>query len=207
VPRPGRPREPLIRRHEVVAAALRLVDDGGIESVTLRKLAAALNVHPMSLYYHFENRQAILDAVAQSIMRELRPPERIPDDFISWSVSNALRSRRALLEHPNAIPLFVARYPRATRREMYESEFAALARQGIAERYWLLFVESLEALVVGGVLYLRAADPGEAGEPGDAGEPQPAHLDAAAYDTAFEVAYRGYVVSLLEQYREASRLD
>jgi TetR/AcrR family transcriptional regulator, tetracycline repressor protein len=178
--------------------------------VTLRKLAAALNVHPMSLYYHFENRQAILDAVAQSILRELRPPERIPDDFIGWSVANAVRSRRALLEHPNAIPLFVARYPRATRQEMYASEFAALAKQGIAERYWLLFVESLEALVVGGVLYLRPADTGTS-EPSPAAQgaqaAQAAALDGAEYDAAFEVAYRGYVVSLLDHYRQMSQPD
>jgi TetR/AcrR family transcriptional regulator, tetracycline repressor protein len=201
VPKPGRPPEPLIRRHDIVAAALRLVDDGGIDSVTLRKLAAVLNVHPTSLYHHFENRQAILDAVARSIMLELRPPARVPDDFISWSVANAMRARRALLAHPDAIPLFVSRYPRAARREMYESEFAALATQGIAERYRLVFVESLEALVVGAVLYLRPAPPA------DEEDPRSAPLTAADYDLAFEVAYRGYVVSLLDQYRELSRPD
>jgi hypothetical protein len=84
---------------------------------------------------------------------------------------------------------------------MYESEFAALARQGVAERYWLVFVESLEALVVGAVLYLRPT------EPIGADDPRSAPLSTADYEAAFEVAYRCYVVSLLDQYRELSQQD
>ena len=193
----GRPPVPLIHKDAVVAAALDLIDANGLDALTLRRLGSSLGIHGMSLYHHFADKQAILDAVARSILKEIRPPKKIPSDFVEWSTANALRARRGLLAHPNAIPLFVARHPHATRKQMYESEFTVLAAHGVAERYWILLVESLEAFVVGSALYLRPVDASA-----DA-------LDALTptqreYDLAFELAYRAFAADLLTHYRDLS---
>ncbi len=50
-------------------AALKLLDEVGVEKVTMRALATALGVQAPSLYYYYQSRQALLDAIAETIAR------------------------------------------------------------------------------------------------------------------------------------------
>jgi AcrR family transcriptional regulator len=55
-------------RADVVATALRVLDAHGIVDLTMRRLAAELDVRPSALYHHFPSKQAILAAVADEIL-------------------------------------------------------------------------------------------------------------------------------------------
>lgn len=57
------PREPL-SRERIVAAALELIDDEGLDALTMRALGQRLGVEAMALYYYFPNKAALLEAVA-----------------------------------------------------------------------------------------------------------------------------------------------
>lgn len=50
-------------------AALNLLDEVGIEKITMRALAKSLGVQAPSLYYYYQSRQALLDAIAETIAR------------------------------------------------------------------------------------------------------------------------------------------
>ncbi|MCG2624908.1 TetR family transcriptional regulator [Arthrobacter sp. I2-34] len=50
----------------IYAAALRLIDADGVEALTMRKLATALDANPMSLYHHVSNKDAVLRGVART---------------------------------------------------------------------------------------------------------------------------------------------
>src|SRR5260370_18050511 len=63
-------RRPLTRER-VLHAGLRLIDQQGLEAFTMRKLAQELSVDPMSLYRHFENKDALLDGVAEALWGEV----------------------------------------------------------------------------------------------------------------------------------------
>ena len=71
------PRIPLTRER-VAAAALDLVDAEGLDSLSMRKLGAALGVEAMSLYNHVENKDDLLDALSdvlhQQILASYDPP-------------------------------------------------------------------------------------------------------------------------------------
>ncbi|WP_369229681.1 TetR/AcrR family transcriptional regulator [Streptomyces sp. R21] len=54
------------------AAALRLIDADGVEALTMRKLATALDANPMSLYHHVPNKEAVLHGVARMVGAEFR---------------------------------------------------------------------------------------------------------------------------------------
>lgn len=56
-----------IRRETVVAAALELLDEVGIDGLTMRRLAEALRIQAPSLYWHFANKQALLDGMADAL--------------------------------------------------------------------------------------------------------------------------------------------
>jgi AcrR family transcriptional regulator len=59
------------RRHtrdDVARAALRILDDDGLADLTMRRLAAALDVQPSALYWHFPNKQTLLAELADRIV-------------------------------------------------------------------------------------------------------------------------------------------
>lgn len=61
-------KHPSLQPEVVVQAALELLDAEGLENVTLRRLAARLGVQAPALYWHFRNKQDILDEMAHAIL-------------------------------------------------------------------------------------------------------------------------------------------
>ncbi|MET1163246.1 MAG: TetR/AcrR family transcriptional regulator C-terminal domain-containing protein [Pseudoxanthomonas sp.] len=57
-----------IKREQIIEAAFRLLDEGGIEGVSLRKLACSLGIRAPSLYWHFTSKQALIDAMADALI-------------------------------------------------------------------------------------------------------------------------------------------
>ena len=70
-------RQPLTRSR-VLAAALALADAGGLESLSMRKLARSLDVEPMSVYYHVANKADILDGLVDRVFSEIELPAQVP---------------------------------------------------------------------------------------------------------------------------------
>lgn len=60
-------RKPIARDH-IVAAAFKLLDEAGMEGVTLRKVACMLGIRAPSLYWHFKSKQALVDAMADAMI-------------------------------------------------------------------------------------------------------------------------------------------
>jgi TetR/AcrR family tetracycline transcriptional repressor len=94
-----------LTRQAVIEAALALADAEGLEAVTIRRLARALGVTPMALYWHVRNKDELLDGVAASLV------ERVDvslDASASWQdqLRAVLTSLLAVLRaHPAAAPL------------------------------------------------------------------------------------------------------
>ncbi|WP_205471801.1 TetR/AcrR family transcriptional regulator [Nocardioides sp. SYSU D00038] len=102
---PATPKERLSRT-TVAAAALGMADAEGLDAVTVRRLSATLGVTPMALYWHFKDKDALLDGVVEAILAEVRLAE--PDDEAPWDeqlreVLDALVA--ALAAHPAAADL------------------------------------------------------------------------------------------------------
>ncbi|WP_328501471.1 TetR/AcrR family transcriptional regulator C-terminal domain-containing protein [Streptomyces sp. NBC_00457] len=60
----------------IYAMALRLIDTDGVEALTMRKLATALDANPMSLYHHVPNKDAVLSGVARTVGAQFRTATR-----------------------------------------------------------------------------------------------------------------------------------
>jgi TetR/AcrR family transcriptional regulator, tetracycline repressor protein len=91
-----------LQRETVARAALDLVDEVGLDSLTIRRLAAHLNIQNPSLYWHFKNKQELLNCMAELILAdffaELHEPE--PDqDWADWLTIYARQLRTILLAH------------------------------------------------------------------------------------------------------------
>ena len=103
----AQPRSPLTRER-VLRTAVALADQGGIESLSMRKLAQALDVVPMALYRHVANKDELLDALVDVVVEEIDPPLEGAD----WKMAlraRILSARRALLRHPWASKVMESR--------------------------------------------------------------------------------------------------
>lgn len=105
--RPGPPKTRL-SRDVVLAKALELVDAGGLDALSMRRLGQELGRDPMSLYRYADNRAALLDGVAELVLSELSLQPDDPD----WKGQLSILAhdlRRLALQHPNVVPLLVTR--------------------------------------------------------------------------------------------------
>ena len=92
----------------VLRTALELADQGGLESLSMRKLGQALGVEAMALYYHFANKERVLDGIVDLVFAEIEVPE-IGADWKTAMRRRAIAVRDALLRHRWAIGLMESR--------------------------------------------------------------------------------------------------
>ncbi|MFE4976498.1 TetR/AcrR family transcriptional regulator C-terminal domain-containing protein [Kitasatospora sp. NPDC056651] len=64
-------RNPKLDRGQVVGTALDLLNEAGLDGLTLRAIAARLDVKAPALYWHFKDKQALLDEMATEMMRRM----------------------------------------------------------------------------------------------------------------------------------------
>lgn len=125
-------REPLSRAR-IVEAALALMDAEGLEALTMRRVAAQLDVEAMSLYYHVPGKEAILDGVFDLVIAKANLPAG-EVDAAEWIRGAAAGFRQLALQHPRTFPLLTSRpIPLAdvAAAEPIEAGLAAFARLGM----------------------------------------------------------------------------
>jgi TetR/AcrR family tetracycline transcriptional repressor len=88
----------------VVEAALAVVDEVGIEGMTIRRVAEYVGAPPMSLYTHFSNKNELLDLMYLELAGQMYRDQH----YESWQtelLALCSRIRSILLEHPGWAPL------------------------------------------------------------------------------------------------------
>ncbi|HEY6607035.1 MAG TPA: TetR/AcrR family transcriptional regulator C-terminal domain-containing protein [Gaiellaceae bacterium] len=100
------PRLPL-SRDRILRAALELVDDGGIESLSMRKLGQALGFEAMSLYNHVANKDDVIDGILDLVLAEGELPSS-SGDWDGAVRSSAVSVHAALRRHPWASAVVMA---------------------------------------------------------------------------------------------------
>src|SRR6266496_4171516 len=91
-------RKPL-SRERILDTALALVDEEGIEALSMRKLGQALGYEAMSLYNHVANKDDLLDGILDLVLAESEPPSPVGD----WDAAireSAISVHDALRRHP-----------------------------------------------------------------------------------------------------------
>ncbi|KOV80560.1 TetR/AcrR family transcriptional regulator [Nocardia sp. NRRL S-836] len=76
---PSRPSPVPLSRELIVRTAVQLADEGGLDEVSLRKVASALNAGPMRLYGYIETKDELLDLMVDEVYGEITPPDPSAD--------------------------------------------------------------------------------------------------------------------------------
>ncbi|MEV6430979.1 TetR/AcrR family transcriptional regulator C-terminal domain-containing protein [Nocardia sp. NPDC051463] len=105
---PAGPARTPLSRGRVLRTAVRLADENGLESLSMRKLAQALGVEAMSLYNHVANKDDLLDGIVDLVVAEIEVPE-IGGDWKTAMRRRATSAHETLRRHPWATGLIGSR--------------------------------------------------------------------------------------------------
>ncbi|MGH2781313.1 MAG: TetR/AcrR family transcriptional regulator [Gaiellaceae bacterium] len=96
-----------LSRERILEEALRLVDEAGLQALTMRALGKRLGVDPMSPYNHVPGKAALRQGLAELLWAELERSTAVDEDWRGSMRAFAAAVRRLAREHPNAYPLLL----------------------------------------------------------------------------------------------------
>ena len=99
-PRSGRVPRNTLSRGRIVDAAVSLIDDDGLVALTMPRLAEQLGVGTMSLYRHIEDKDDLLDAMAEQLISGIDVPDGEPADWETRVVGYLRSLRDQAICHP-----------------------------------------------------------------------------------------------------------
>ena len=159
-------REPLTRSR-VASAALSLIDENGLDALSMRKLGAVLGVEAMSLYNHVDNKDDLLNAVTDLVYAEIFKSYGSPaGDWREKARRLAASYVHAAEAHPESLPLLIDR-PGDTPGGLQLMDRVASIFDGVTDdlRSPALAFSAVSAYVVGTLFQERSADLSENADP------------------------------------------
>jgi TetR/AcrR family transcriptional regulator, tetracycline repressor protein len=143
-------RRQVLDRRRIVQAALELVDEQGLEALSMRKLGAALGVEAMALYYYIPNKAALVQAVAELVLDQLEVPVEPGGDWADIIRALARSFRQLGRAHPNVFPLLATiGFTDAAAIRPAEVVLEVLCRAGLSLSDAFVAFVTLKSYVVG----------------------------------------------------------
>jgi AcrR family transcriptional regulator len=118
-----------LTRERVLQVALSMVDRGGLDALSMRKLAAKVGVEAMSLYHHVANKDDLHDGLVELVLREIE----LPSLELPWRRAMRVRAsstRAVFLAHPGAAPLMQSCVTMTPTRLVHADRIIGLLRAG-----------------------------------------------------------------------------
>ncbi|HJU35996.1 MAG TPA: TetR/AcrR family transcriptional regulator C-terminal domain-containing protein [Gaiellaceae bacterium] len=146
-------RKPL-NRERILEAALDLVDEQGIDALSMRRLGQALGYEAMSLYNHVSNKDDLLDGILDLVLAEMKPPD--VDGGLPAIRTSSLAAHEALIRHPWAATLLTTPRIRPARLEFMDALLGALRNAGFSAETTYHAYHVLDAHIIGFSLWQAA---------------------------------------------------
>lgn len=154
-------------QQRILVAAFQVLNDVGLEGLTLRRLASSLRVQAPAIYWHFKNKQALLDEMATEVLRRaVRASAHLNDlhDWRAWTDSYYRELRRTLLEYRDGAKMFSGTY--LTDADLFvpmEVNLNRMVKAGFTLRQAVVGLSTLYGYTIGFVIEEQAIQlvPGE----------------------------------------------
>ena len=150
-------------RRRVLEAAIEVIDQEGLDALTMRRLAEEFDVDPMTVHHHAKGKDNLLDGVAELLWEEIERPGRTDDPTeVLRTLAHSVRD--LFHRHPEAAPLVLRRtvLPRSE-LELWRAYLDGLAAAGLDQPAAVLRSVLTYAL---GASYAEVAWLGVACQPG-----------------------------------------
>lgn len=147
--------EPRLRlsKERVLRTAIDLADQGGIESLSMRKLAHELGVEAMSLYYYVTNKDELLKGIVDIVVNEIELPAG-GNDWRAAIQKSAISFHDVLMRHPWACSLMMSPSGVGPARQRYmESLLGRLREAGFSANMTHHAYHALDSHIIGSTLW------------------------------------------------------
>lgn len=194
-------------RDIVVRTALGLLNEVGVEGLTTRRLAERLKVQQPALYWHFPNKRALLDALAEAMLAQNhdRATPSPGEDWRGFLRDNARSFRKALLAYRDGARIHAGTRPSTPQSGAVEAQIRLLCEAGFNPKDAARALAGISHYVVGAVIEQQAsatdmAERDDAG-PGSDG-PSPflqdlfREVEREGADTAFDYGLESFISGL-----------
>ena len=155
-------RMPLDRKM-ILGHAFSILNEMGEDRLTLLRLAARLGVQAPAIYWHFKNKQDLLDEMATQVFREALEEAPVWDaaqTWQEWALSYCIGLRRTLLRYREGAKMFSGTYlTDATLYAPMDASLRKLTDAGFSLRESVIGLSTLYAYVVGFVIEEQAVQP------------------------------------------------
>ena len=149
----ARPKVPLISKRKALEVALDIIDNEGIDALSIRRLAEGLKVNGASLYHHFENKEEIVVGAAKLALDEVRTPQTHDEPWRVWILRNNRRLRQAFREHPDLVPVMLRRRPLGIGEAQMDATVVRLEEEHVPTGAIAPMLEALELYAIGSALH------------------------------------------------------
>jgi AcrR family transcriptional regulator len=157
----ARPKEAILSRNLIRDQALSIIDEEGMDGLTMRRLAMRLGVQAASLYTHFPNKEAVLDAIAERLAKRIDPTgfaDSWQEGLSTWANSYYT----AIHWHPNAAAVFAtASRARTAALTRANEVHAGLLSHGWPARQASMVAAATGFLVLGAAMTTSEEDPAQ----------------------------------------------
>lgn len=173
--------------------ALGLLDEVGLEGLTLRRLAVELDVQAPAIYWHVRNKAELLEAMAATIfddaLADLESPRR-GESWIEWTAETAHRLRAAVLSYRDGARVVAGGYRAHAGGRPLELALRALCDAGFPVRDAARGITAIHSYVQGFTLEEQTTTAAPPVDPERHPLAASAHADLADQDARFDHGLR-----------------
>jgi TetR/AcrR family tetracycline transcriptional repressor len=146
-----------LTRDVLIEAGLKLLDEVGLDGLTVRRLAAELGVQSPALYWHIRTKQELLDGMANAIIvRAGMGPPRPGESWQEWLARRARSYRASLLASRDGARVVSGAVRGGDSVQHFEQELAAMVERGFTPVQALRTITVLSHYINGQVLQEQA---------------------------------------------------
>lgn len=122
-------------QQRIIDAALELLKEDGLNNLSLRKLARMVDMQAPALYWHFKNKDVLVDYMAEGILQKEfhdLQPRQTDEPWQEWLIQHMLKLRKAMLAYPDGARVVAGAhlYPAVTLAQISETSLGSLLAAG-----------------------------------------------------------------------------
>jgi AcrR family transcriptional regulator len=144
----------LISRSGAAQAALDVIDEHGLDELSLGLVAKKLGVRPPSLYHHFKDKSELLQEVARIMLVRMPVIAATGESFEEQIIARCVATRQTLLQHTNAAPLILRYFPRHMLLAAYDR---ATSEEPYPTAIQMTVLDAVEKYTYGAALFEASA--------------------------------------------------
>ena len=150
-----------VTQEQIVRAAAAMVDDVGVDGLTLRALAGRLGISAPTLYWHVRDKRHLMDLVAEQVLADMTPGDRhaprAGESVTGWLSEVAHQQRSVLLAHRDSVRVVAGNRPTEGALPGIEQTLGVLVGAGLEPGEGVRVLTAIGSFVIGDVLETQAA--------------------------------------------------